>query len=158
MRAMRRLLLLATPAAILTGCATGPVDRPPAEQPTLTSEQRRLKDSLRGTPVVVDTSPDGRMRVEVPLQFSFDAGRGAVKPPLAAVLDRMAAGLRLANFDVRIAAPADPKGSSPALVQDRAASVRDYLVARGVKLGRIVALSRASGEFVEVLVSERATR
>jgi outer membrane protein OmpA-like peptidoglycan-associated protein len=152
---MRRLLLLQCAlATILPGCATGPVDRPPAEHPTLTSEQRRLKDALRGTPVVVDTL----MRVEVPLQFSFDAGRGAVKPPLAAVLDRMAAGLRLANFDVRIAAPADPKGSSPALVQDRGASVRDYLVARGVRLGRIVSVGRASGEFVEVLVSERAVR
>jgi len=155
---MRRLLLLGTPAAIVTGCATGPVDRPPAEHPTLTSEQSRLKDALRGTPVVVDTMADGRMRVEVPLQYSFDAGRGAVKPPLAAVLDRIAAGLRLANFDVRIGAPADPKGSSAALVQDRAASVRDYLVARGVRLARIVSLGKAGGEFVEVLVSERAAR
>ncbi len=158
MQSTRRFLLRIAPAAILAGCATGPVDRPPEPQPTLTSEQRRLKDALRGTPVVVDTSPDGRMRVEVPREFSFDAGRGAVKPPLAAVLDRIAAGLRLANFDVRIAAPADPKGSPPTLVQDRAASVRDYLVARGVKLGRIVALSKASGDFVEVLVSERAVR
>jgi outer membrane protein OmpA-like peptidoglycan-associated protein len=158
MQPTRRLLVLATPAALLSGCATGPVDRPPAEHPTLATEQRRLKDALRGTPVVVDGMADGRMRVEVPLQFSFDAGRGAVKPALAAVLDRMAAGLRLANFDIRIAAPADPKGSSPALVQDRAASVRDYLVARGVKLGRIVGMTRAGGEFVEVLVSERAVR
>jgi outer membrane protein OmpA-like peptidoglycan-associated protein len=158
MPSLRRLLLLGTPAAILTGCATGPVDRPPAEQPTLTGEQRRLKDALRGTPVVVDATSDGGMRVEVPLQFSFDAGRGAVKPALAAVLDRMAAGLRLANFDVRIAAPADPKSSNAALVQDRGASVRDYLVARGVRLGRILSLGRASGEFVEVLVTERAVR
>jgi len=155
---MRFLVLTLTLAAVLAGCATGPVDRPPAEQPTLTTEQRRLKDALRGTPVVVDTSADGRMRIEVPLQFSFDAGRGAVKPPLAAVLDRLAAGLRSGNFDVRVAAPADPKGSNPVLVQDRAASVRDYLVARGVRLARIVGLSKANGEFVEVLVSERAAR
>ena len=158
MRPIRLFLSMLMLAALLSGCATGPVDRPPAEKPTVTSEQQRLNDSLRGTPVVVDTMADGRMRVEVPLEFSFDTGRGAVKPALAAVLDRVAAGLRQGTFDVRIAAPADAKGSPPALVQDRAASVRDYLVARGVRLARIVSLSRASGEFVEVLVSERVAR
>ena len=51
-----------------------------------------------------------------------------------------------------------PEGQQRCARADRAASVRDYLVARGVRLARIVALSRASGEVVEVLVSERSAR
>lgn len=158
---MRALLCLLA-AAALAGCAAvSPLperpgsDTTPAAPPTLESEQRRLREALRGTPVLVETTPDGRLRVEVPLEFSFDRGRSAVKKPLAAVLDRMAPGLRQAAFDIRIAAPADAKNNSQLLVQDRAASVRDYLVARGVTATRFVGLGKATGEFVEVSLSER---
>lgn len=156
-----RVLLLLLVAALIAGCAVSPLPgRPgaetvPAPPTTLASEQRRLRKALDGTPVIVETTDDGSMRVEVPLEFSFDAGRGAVKKPLAAVLDRMAVGLRSSPFEIRVAAPADAKRNNNLLVKDRAASVRDYLVARGVAAQRFAALGRASGEFVELLVAER---
>jgi outer membrane protein OmpA-like peptidoglycan-associated protein len=154
----RLSLLLLSALALLAGCASGPSGtRAPAERPTASSEERRLQDALRGTPVVVQTTAEGRLRVEVPGTFCFDAGRSAVKPPLAAVLDRVAPGLRNGAFDIRVAAPADAKGGGPLLVQDRAASIRDYLVARGVPVARFVALTPAAGDYVEVLTAQRRT-
>lgn len=156
-----RVLLTLLVAVLIAGCAGVPTPgRPgaeaaPAAPTSLASEQRRLRQALQGTPVVVETTDDGRLRIEVPLEFSFDAGRGAVKKPLAAVLDRVAVGLRQAAFEIRVAAPADANRNSNLLVQDRAASVRDYLVARGVAAQRLAGLGRASGEFVELLVADK---
>ena len=173
MKPRRPLLAALAFAAVLAGCATPPgpaapgaagvpgAAPPPAAAPggpTLASEQRRLADELRGTPVVVETTPEGRLRVEVPLEFSFDRGRAAVKKPLAAVLDRIASGLRQQPaFEVRLAAPPDAKGAGGNLLaQDRAASARDYLIARGVPAARFVGLGRGGDDGIEVIVGERA--
>ena len=175
MAAMKtRLLLplswLALAAALLAGCAvprapSGPGAAPGAPPPaaastSIASEQRRLADALEGTPVVVESTPEGRLRVEVPIEFSFDRGRVAVKPPLAAVLDRIAIGLRQQPaFEVRIAAPADAHGAGGNLLgQDRAAATRDYLVARGVPVTRFTGLTRGTDAGVEVLVSDKSAR
>jgi outer membrane protein OmpA-like peptidoglycan-associated protein len=175
MAAMKtRLLLplssLSLAAALLAGCAVprGPT-APGAPAPgapgaaaatTIASEQRRLADALEGTPVVVESTPEGRLRIEVPLEFSFDKGRVAVKPPLAAVLDRIATGLRQQpGFEVRIAAPADAHGAGGNLLgQDRAAATRDYLVGRGVPVTRFAGLTRGADAGVEVLVSDKNAR
>src|SRR5690348_812753 len=101
MATMRRLLpalALASVVALLAACASttgggGPATGKAgaaAPRPTLSEEQRRLADLFRGTPVVFAMQPDGSMRVSVPLRYSFDPGRFAVKPPLGAVLDRVA--------------------------------------------------------------------
>lgn len=170
MTCLRAFILVA--AASLAGCAVspgGPPGAPPlppgappaAAAPTLASEQRRLAEAVRGTPVVVQTTTEGRLRVVVPLEFSFAPGRAAVKPPLAAVLDRIATGLKhpQAAFEVRVAAPPDARGAGGSLLaQDRAAAARDYLVARGVPLMRFVNLGRSGTDGVEVLLGERAAR
>jgi outer membrane protein OmpA-like peptidoglycan-associated protein len=141
-------------SAIIAGCAGVPFLSP--GPPTVASEQRRLSHELRDAPVVVvETTPEGRLRVAVPLRYCFDAGRGVVKPPLAAVLDRMAPGLKPGGFDVRVAAPADTRGGGTLLAQDRAASVRDYLVARGVPVLRFAGLAQAAGDHVELLLTQR---
>lgn len=164
-------LALAFAAALLAACATPPstlpapggvpggVAPPPAGLPTLASEQRRLADELRGTPVTVEITTEGRLRVEVPLEFSFDRGRAAVKKPLAAVLDRIATGLRRQPaFEVRVAAPTDARGAGGELfARDRAASVRDYLVARGVPVTQFAGIGRGSDDGVDVLIGERPT-
>ena len=123
-RARTRTRLLAATLALLAGCATPPTPpgaqgapspgAPPAAAgtPTIASEQQRLADEVRGTPVVVETTADGRLRVEVPLEFCFDRGSSAVKPPLAAVLRRIATGLRKQPaFSVRVDAPTDAHGA-----------------------------------------------
>lgn len=155
---MRRRRVLAVSATLVSGfvagCAGVPFLSP--GPPTVASEQRRLRDELRDAPVVViETTPEGRLRVAVPLRYCFETGRSAVKPPLAAVLDRMTPGLKPGGFDVRVAAPADGRGGSALLAQDRAASVRDYLVARGVPALRFGSPSQAGGEHVELLLMQR---
>jgi outer membrane protein OmpA-like peptidoglycan-associated protein len=171
MAAMKTRLLLPLSslalAALLAGCAVprGPTAPgapvpgapPAAAATTIASEQRRLADALEGTPVVVESTPEGRLRIEVPIEFSFDKGRVAVKPPLAAVLDRIATGLRQQpGFEVRIAAPADAHGAGGNLLgQDRAAATRDYLVGRGVPVTRFTGLTRGADAAVEVLVSDK---
>ena len=170
-RPIRRRTALAL-TALMAGCAAPPwtapgapgqpappISAPPAPAaPSLADEHRRLRELLNGTPVAVEMSADGRLRVEVPLRNSFDAGRAAVKAPLAAVLDRMASGLRQRqSTELRIAAPSDPGGSSM-LAADRAASTRDYLVARGVSALRFVSVGHGDRDGVlEVVVSERFT-
>jgi outer membrane protein OmpA-like peptidoglycan-associated protein len=155
--------------AAMAGCAAPPAVPPaplpgvppPAPQPpvpagpSLADEQRRLGRLLDGTPVSVGMTPDGRLRLEVPLQYSFDEGRAAVKPALAKVLDLMAGGLRQQKTtELRIAAPSDANGSS-LLAADRAASTRDYLIARGVSALRFASVARGDGSGVEIVVSER---
>lgn len=125
--------------------------------PALEAQRSRLADALKGTPVVVEATDDKRLRVEVPLKFAFDPGRSAVKPPLGAVLDQVATGYKphANTTELRIAAPADDK-AGPQLTQERAASVRDYLVGRGVPLARIVGMNKADNGALEIAVNDRA--
>ena len=180
MPAMKRLSIFGQPlrvvialavALALAGCGSvprGPVSAPGAAPvpvpaapslPTLASEQRRLGDLFADTPVTVQRGADGRLRLHVPLRFSFDPGRAAVKPPLAALLDRLAVSLKQqGGFSVRINASGDARTAAAGqLARERAAATRDYLIARGAPPGRFI---EAGGldEGVELLVSERAAR
>lgn len=174
--ATRRALLSVGVAVAMAGCASrpttgdsvpagtgtpapgpggGPAAPVPTPRRTLASEQRRLRDALQGTPVVVQTTSEGALQVLVPLEFCFDARRSAVKRPLGAVLDRIAVGQRDApGFNLRINAPAD-EGGAAVLASERAASVRDYLVGRGVPRPRVVDTGRRGDAQVEVLITER---
>ena len=74
----------------LTACSSltsGPSGRGAAgstgTRAALEAEQERLAGLFEGTPVVFAMQPDGSLRVAVPLRYSFDPGRHAVKPPLA---------------------------------------------------------------------------
>lgn len=163
----KRLVLHGLLAAAVAGCASpgrppadGPAAQPAPAGPSLHSEQRRLSDALQGTPVIVETTPEGKLRVQVPLEFSFDRGRAAVKPPLAAVLDRVATGLRRQNtVEVAINGPTDDKGAGGLLMaRDRAASARDYLVARGVAATRFGQVGRSDADFIELLITDKAAR
>lgn len=138
-----RLLPLLTLAALLGACATStptrqaPVEtRADAPQPSpLAGEQRWLAQWFEGTPVQIGAQDDGALRVAVPLRHSFDAGQTRVKPALGAVLDKVAQSLRRhSTAKVEVAAPPDPGG---ALASERSASLRDYLVSKGVRGARI---------------------
>ena len=156
------LLALGACSSLPTGPATSPVPAPGASSaapvlPTLASEQKRLGDLFADTPVTVQRSADGRLRLHVPLRFSFDAGRAAVKPPLAALLDRLATSLRQqAGFSVRINASGDSRSASASqLAHERSAATRDYLIAKGAPANRFIEAG-VLDEGVELLVSERA--
>lgn len=152
---MQRVVpVLLAAAALVAGCATAPGPRilerpgeppPPAVAPMLVQEQRWLEQWFSGTPVVIAPGEEGALAVDVPLQFSFDAGRSALKPPLAAVLDKVAESLhRQGTARVHIAAPADVD----ALARERGANVRAHLLAKGVQPRRIVQVPATSVQLV----------
>ena len=109
---------------------------------------------MRRTPVAFTLQQDGSLRATVPRQFSFDAGAIKVKPPLAAVLDRLAKGQMQAGSQMRVSAPADPDMRSPSLARERALSVRDYLAGRGIASTRLQVSGAAQTERVEIVVSD----
>lgn len=119
------------PAAAAPAPPAAPAPAPPAVWPQLVAEQRWLEDLFKGTPVLVEPAgpgPNAPLKVEVPMRFSFDDGQSTVKPPLGAVLDKVAASLlRQPKARVQVAA------SAP----ERAASMTKHLVARGVAAHRI---------------------
>ena len=82
--ALALLLALLSACSVLQPSPSGPGAAPGAAAPkeTLAAEQRRLAELFRGTPVVFAMQADGSLRVTVPLAYSFDKGRFAVKPPL----------------------------------------------------------------------------
>jgi outer membrane protein OmpA-like peptidoglycan-associated protein len=131
--------LLAAVALGLVACASvAPTAPSPQTSPArpadaaLAAEHRWLKQLFAGTPVEITLQRDGQLDVEVPLDFSFDAGRANVKPPLAKVLDYVAqSATRQIGTRLHVAAPTDARGT-PALALRRASAVRAYLAGKGV--------------------------
>ena len=139
----------ATPAA--PAPPPTPAQQRTAAASTLAVERQWLASWFKGTPVVVAQRPDGAVVVDVPREFCFDPGRDAVKPALAAVLDKVAQSLRrtpIAELHL-IAAPNDANGSATLGVQ-RATRVYDYLRAQGVPAGRLAKPTAASGAAVQL--------
>jgi outer membrane protein OmpA-like peptidoglycan-associated protein len=153
-------LRLALPLAValaLAACASRPVQQgplpgspvpaAPAKPAPLAAEQKWLSDWFSGTPVQIGAQDDGALRVAVPLRNSFDPGQAKVKPALGAVLDKVSTSLkRQPGAKVEVAAPADPSGT---LAPERGDSLRDYLVAKGVRGSRITRAS-SSASLVEL--------
>ncbi|MDQ6681258.1 MAG: hypothetical protein M3Y67_09910 [Pseudomonadota bacterium] len=123
-------------------------------QLALEAEQRRLAELFRGTPVAVSMQADGSLRLSVPLRYSFDKGRFAVKPPLGAVLERVAKSQRGAATRLVVAAPADPQSKGLMLATERATSARDYMVIRGVDASRFSVSAAGRGDVVIVVAVE----
>ena len=155
--------------AVLAGCASKPASAPPAQgtatrpasapisgpplHATLASEHKRLIELFRGTPVVFVMQSDGSLRSAVPLRYCFDRGGTAIKPPLAAVLDRLAKSQRYENSRFRVAAPPDPGTKETPLLRDRVLAVRERLIAQGIAASRIAMGSVAQVEGVEVFIT-----
>lgn len=145
-----RVLLLPV-ALLLTACSTvkapdaTTIGGPQAQVPTvpattaLRTEQRWLQSWFEGTPVRIVMTSDGVLAIDVPREFSFDAGRSQVKPALAAVLDKVAESLRR-NTSTKLtllAAPGDATTTAP-LAMARATAVHKHLRNRGVPAVRLV--------------------
>ena len=143
-----------TPRPAVSPGPLPPAPAAPALRATLAAEQARLAGLFLGTPVVFAMQQDGSLRATVPRRFGFDAGASKVKPPLAAVLDRLAKGQLQATSRMRVSAPADPETRGGNLAQDRALSVRDYLIGQGIVAARLQASSATQTEQVEIVVSE----
>lgn len=111
-------------------------------------KKRAMEQATQGTGIAVDRTPQNELKVNVPADFSFDVGRSAIKPSMRPVLDQFAQGLD-PTMRVRIVGHTDSTGSDAVnepLSIDRAHSVRDYLVGRGVAAARIETLGRGERE------------
>lgn len=124
-----------------TAPAAGAGSPPPAAALAadgLAVERRWLQQWFDGTPVLIAQPQRDALAVEVPRDFCFDKGSATVKPPLKAVLDKLALSLRRQPQArlARLAAPADAGGDST-LARQRAQRVREHLRSRGVPAERL---------------------
>lgn len=114
------------------------------------SQQRAMEQATQGTGVEVTRTADNQLKLNVPADVSFDSGRADVKPELRAVLDQFANGLKAQpNTLVNIVGHTDSQGSDAVnepLSRDRAQSVKNYLVDRGVGGSRIDTAGRGEHE------------
>ncbi|HOM14246.1 MAG TPA: hypothetical protein PLB41_13105 [Rubrivivax sp.] len=169
-RPLRRAAALAALAAawLLQGCAgvatapTAPTlpgapaatTSPAAPRPaTLAVERQWLQSWFDGTPVRIEQRSERVFDIEVPREFCFDAGRSGIKPPLAAVLDKLVLSLQR-KPELRVdllAAPGDAAGSAP-LALRRAGEVRQYLMSRGVAEPRLAQPGVAGAAAVQLRI------
>ncbi len=100
------------------------------------AQKRQMEQATQGTGVAVTQTANNELKLAIPSDVSFDVGRAAIKPNFAPVLDQFAGGLRNnPNAEVRIIGHTDGTGTDAInnpLSVERAASTRDYLIARGV--------------------------
>lgn len=136
---------------MLAGCGT-------PNRPSLAAEKQRLETVLQGTPVVLALQPDNSLGVDIPLRSCFDRGRAAVKPPLAKVLDRMAASQRNQTTRILVSAPTDPGNKKLALAMQRAVTARDYLIERGLDASRFSVSAVAERPVVKIVIADSTSR
>lgn len=109
-----------------------------------------MEQATAGTGVAVTQTADNQLKLNIPSDISFDTGRADIKPNLRPILDQFASGLQnQPNTEVRIIGHTDSTGSdaiNQPLSLARANSARDYLVARGVDMRRIIVAGRGSRE------------
>ena len=136
--------------------------------------ESQVEGSLGGSGAKVTRTKDERLWITLPGDLSFEPGRSALKPPVRSLLDRVVVALRsVPKAEIRIVGHTDAKGTAAAnnaLSLDRAASTRDWLVARGVSPVRFVVAGRgaqdpvasnedeagrARNRRVEILIGER---
>lgn len=113
-------------------------------------QKKQMEEATAGTGVAVTQTEDNRLKLEIPSDISFDVGRADINPNFRSILDTFAKGLvSNPSSNVTIIGHTDSSGSDAInnpLSLNRAASVRDYIVARGVATTRIAIDGRGSHE------------
>ena len=115
-------------------------------------EDRRaaMERATQGTNVEVSRTADNQLKLNIPNDISFDTGSATIKPQLRAVLDPFVGSLRDdAAARIAIVGHTDSTGSEAInnpLSVERAASVRDYIVTRGVAGSRVETAGRGERE------------
>jgi outer membrane protein OmpA-like peptidoglycan-associated protein len=101
-------------------------------------EDRRvaLEQATRGTGVEVSRTADNQLKLNIPSDVSFDTNSATIRPSMRAVLDPFATALR-GDPNARVMIVGHTDATGPDSVNDplsfnRAQSVYNYLVARGV--------------------------
>lgn len=112
-------------------------------------EQRQaMEAATAGTGVQVIQTRENLLQIDIPSDISFDVNKARIQPSFRPILDRFAQTL-VANpaATVQIIGHTDSTGNDAInnpLSVNRAAATRDYLVARGVLISRIMIDGRGS--------------
>ncbi|MHB8708854.1 MAG: OmpA family protein [Desulfuromonadales bacterium] len=113
-------------------------------------QKAEMEQATQGTGVSVSQTADNQLKLDIPSDVSFDTNRHEIKSNLRPILDRFATTLNQNPVTtVTIIGHTDSTGSDAInnpLSVNRAASTRDYLVARGVATNRIAIDGRGSRE------------
>jgi len=137
--------------------APASADRKTATAEALAVERQWLQAWFRGTPVRIGQRRDGAVTVDVPREFCFEPARGAVKPALAAVLDKVAESMRRLQFaQLPLLAAPDDASRTAQLALPRATQVRDHLRSRGVPDWRLGKPSATAAAAVQLRMEDAA--
>jgi len=113
-------------------------------------QKAEMEQATQGTGVSVSQTADNQLKLDIPSDVSFDTNRYDIKPNLRPILDQFATTLNQNPVTmVTIIGHTDSTGTDAInnpLSVNRAASTRDYLVARGVAGNRIAIDGRGSRE------------
>ena len=116
----------------------------------MAKQKQQMEAATQGTGVQVTQTADNQLKLEVPSDISFATGSARIAPALEPILDRFAQTLaENPKTTVRIVGHTDSTGNdaiNDPLSVNRASSVRNYLVARGVASNRIAIDGRGSRE------------
>lgn len=111
-------------------------------------ERAAMQRATAGSGVIVVRTVDNALKIEVPGDLCFEAGRADLKPNLRPVLDQFADGVHgHTEMDVRIIGYMDSAGSEGLndwLALKRAEATRAYLVSHGVDPQHIAAAGRGA--------------
>lgn len=114
------------------------------------NKKAEMQRATMGSGVAVTQTADNQLKLEVPSDISFASGRADLNPRLRPILDQFASGLgNQPNTEVRIVGHTDNTGSdalNDRLSLERAQSVRNYLVDRGVRADTIQVAGRGERE------------
>lgn len=115
------------------------------------AQREAMEQATRGTDVEVTRTADNQLKVNIPNDISFASGSAAIKPELRSVLETFASGLSKdgAGMHVRIVGHTDSTGSEAInnpLSRERAESVKDFLIDRGVPASRVETVGRGERE------------
>jgi outer membrane protein OmpA-like peptidoglycan-associated protein len=105
----------------------------------LEDKRRAVERASAGTGIDVVRTEDDRLKVNVPSDFSFVAGRADIKPAMRPVLDELGRNLD-PKVAVTVVGHTDSSGNAALnepLSRERALSVRDYLARQGVTSRRL---------------------
>lgn len=113
-------------------------------------QKRQMEEATAGTGVAVTQTEDNRLKLDIPSDISFAVGRADIQSNFRTILDTFATSLvNNPASNVTIIGHTDSTGTDAVnnpLSVNRAASVRDYLAARGVTSSRIAIDGRGSRE------------
>ena len=112
--------------------------------------RRALEQAVKGSGVEVSRTPDNRLKLVASNEVAFSTGSVTLKPQLRGMLDPLAASLRDDTVTrVTVIGHTDSTGSealNDRLSLERAKSVRDYLVSKGVAATRVEIVGRGPRE------------